>query len=91
MKTFHQMIETTGVANGETFNSEQDLRRYLSVDNMINMFGYEQGSAVTQDTLDDLYDHLIYNSDDYDFLTFDDEDKPVVTHTWTSAPKEITP
>ena len=70
MLTNSQMIETTGVANGDTYDSAKELRMYLTVDSIISMFGYDEGAAVTQDTLDDLFDHLTENSDDYDFLNF---------------------
>lgn len=55
-----QAIESTGFDLGETFKSEAEVRAYFTRENMIAMFGPQDG-AVPQASLDKMADTVIAN------------------------------
>ena len=58
MRTFDEIDRATGFAGGEKFVSEEQVRDYFTVSNMILMFGECQN---TQTELDDMAETVIAN------------------------------
>lgn len=51
----------TGFDHGERFGSEEQVREYFTVANMVAMFGAEDGATVSQADLDEMADAVIRN------------------------------
>lgn len=57
--TTDQINAATGFANGEQFQSAEEVRAYFTVDNMREMFGLQDGSRYSQDDLDRMAEQVI--------------------------------
>ena len=71
MKTFNEINDTTGFANGAKFSSADEVRDYLTSENIIAMFNLSllDGGvySVNQDELDAMADTVIANKWHCDF------------------------
>ena len=56
---FEDIIDRSGAFNGEPFASEEEVRDYMTVQNMESMFGRRKPCPWTQDQLDDAADRII--------------------------------
>ena len=54
----HQIIETTGATQGATFETAEQVREYMTVENIASMF---DDCSFTQDELDRAADYMIAN------------------------------
>jgi hypothetical protein len=59
--TMTEINDATGFANGEKFDSAEEVREYFTVAAMREMFNGDQSELPTQCELDEMAEHVIVN------------------------------
>lgn len=87
MKTFSEINDATGFANGEKFTTEEQVKAYFTTQNMDDMFG---APHPTQSSLDEMAALVIANwwhcdfQDEYTFLEVEQETIMGTTTMWAA-------
>jgi len=61
--------EETGYANGKRFSSEEEVRKYFTIENMVNMFGPDHKKYYGHTKSQDVTEHVLRYYGEYIIAT----------------------